>query len=100
MVDNNPTLLNDLGNLGDDNIMLVTRILISPQHDQMGKIPAKKHKSSLKCQNEDLTLFDELKLNQKESIFVSAWWFTQSMAIVITPTTIQQHEDSLMVEIL
>ena len=73
VVDNKPTLLSDLGNnLKDNNIIHVIGISVNSQSNQIGKIPAQKHKKSLKFQNEDLTLFDELRLNRKESIFVSA----------------------------
>ena len=91
VVDNKPTLLNDLrNNLADDNIMSVTEVSVNLQPNQIDKIPVQKHKKSVKCQNEDLTLFDELKLNQEESISLTAPLFTQSMATVMNPATIQQ----------
>ena len=50
VVDNKPTYLNDLGNnLGDENIIPVTRISVNSQPDWIGKIPAQKHEKSVEC---------------------------------------------------
>ena len=101
VVDNNPTLLSNLeNNLEDKNIVPLTEVSSNLQPDQIDKIHVQNHKRLVECQNEYLNLFDELKLNQVESISVTTRRFTRSMAMVMTPATIQQQRESPMVEIL
>ena len=90
-VDNNPTLLSDIGNnIADNNTMAMTRVSGNLHPDQIDKIPIQKHKKQVKCHNEYLTLFDELKLSQEESIFVTTRRFTWSMDTIMSLATIQQ----------
>ena len=64
------------------------------------KIPTQNLERLDMSQNADSIMFDRLKPNPRESVFVCAHRFTRRMTTVVTPTMIQQQRENPLVDII